>query len=225
MTRLHTTRPFLILLCVLLHLVSLSAQEPLRQRVAFSCADCLPETALVALSRQTGVNIAFNNYLFENCPPIRIDVQDAPLQKVVEQICACARVTLRFDGAQIILERKIPRYTLSGFVQDAETGEKLIGAAIRLGNKPGMGTLSNEFGFYSIRLEEGEHLLQVSYIAHKSLKYKIKLNENRSFDFSLEPDGTLPEVDIRGQPGDGAAGTNGEPPRRTLSAEALRARV
>lgn len=221
MTRPRSTR-LLIILCVLWQLSPLSAQELLRQRVSFVCAECLPEKALVDLSRQTGVNIAFNNYLFENCPPIRIEVQDLPLQKVVEQICACARVGLRFDGTQIILERKIARYTLSGFVQDAETGEKLIGAAIRLGNKPGVGTLSNEFGFYSIRLEEGEHLLQVSYIAHKTLKYKIKLGDNYAYDFHLEPDGTLPVVDVRGQPGDGAASANGEPPRRTLSAETLR---
>lgn len=217
------SRRVLLTVCVLWQLAALNAQDPLRQRISFSCADCLPEQALVALSRQTGVNIAFNNYLFENCPPLHLDLQDIPLPKAVEQICDCARINLRFEHGQIILERKIPRYTLSGYVQDAETGEKLIGATVRLGNKPGVGTLSNEFGYFSIRLEEGEHLMQVSYIAHKPLKYKIKLRENQTYTFQLEPDGTLPVVDIRGQPGDGAAGANGEPPRRTLSSENLRA--
>ena len=46
-------------------------------------------------------------------------------------------------------------FTISGYVQDDETGENLIGVSIydKLSLK---GTVTNQYGFYSLTLEEGK---------------------------------------------------------------------
>ena len=46
------------------------------------------------------------------------------------------------------------RYTLSGIVKNAETGEALIGANIVVKDLKGVGTSSNAYGFYSITLAQ-----------------------------------------------------------------------
>lgn len=65
------------------------------------------------------------------------------------------------------------RYTVSGYVKDAYTGETLIGASIAVnGNK---GVSSNSFGFYSITLPEGNYRFLISYIGYNSTALRIDL--------------------------------------------------
>ncbi len=51
------------------------------------------------------------------------------------------------------------KFTISGTVKSKKTGETIIGATVRSGNA---GTTSNEYGFFSLTLVQGKHLLEVS---------------------------------------------------------------
>ena len=48
------------------------------------------------------------------------------------------------------------RYSISGHIKDAATGEDLIGASIMI-NESGKGTVSNLYGFFSVSLVPGEY--------------------------------------------------------------------
>ena len=48
------------------------------------------------------------------------------------------------------------KFTLNGYVRDAESGESLIGATVYI-NEISSGTITNPYGFYSITLEEGTY--------------------------------------------------------------------
>ena len=54
------------------------------------------------------------------------------------------------------------KYTLSGTVTDASNGEKLLGVNLLIKGTQ-MGTSTNEYGFYSLTLPEGEYTLQVEF--------------------------------------------------------------
>lgn len=54
---------------------------------------------------------------------------------------------------------KAADYTLNGYVYDNASGEALLGTVIYV-KSLGKGTTSNEYGFYSITLPEGEHEIQ-----------------------------------------------------------------
>ncbi|MCK5338607.1 MAG: carboxypeptidase-like regulatory domain-containing protein, partial [Bacteroidales bacterium] len=62
--------------------------------------------------------------------------------------------SLRAEGDEPDKTKK----TISGFVKDAETGEDLIGATIYI-EELKSGTVTNTYGYYSIRLEQDKYTL------------------------------------------------------------------
>lgn len=178
---------------------SLIAQDRLAATLDFNCPNCLPADALVQLSRQTGVNITFNDHFFSRCEPQNYNAQNIALGRLIEQISACAKVSFKYDGTQIVFFKKNQKYTLSGYVQDAETGERLIGASIRVQSEKGTGTVSNEYGFFSLRLDEGEYDLMVSYIGYRTERIRQSVQKDRLIRFKLYPDNRLPEVVVSDQ--------------------------
>ena len=88
--------------------------------------------------------------------------------------------------------------TISGYIQDEATGEKLIGANIY--NKDDLtGTSSNNYGFYSITLKQGEYDLVFSYIGYKTEVKSINLSEDMQLNVSLSPSLGIEEVEIYAQ--------------------------
>ena len=61
------------------------------------------------------------------------------------------------------------KYTISGYISDAETGEMLIGANI-YDFKSKSGTVSNTYGFYSLTLDADSAYVNVSYIGYQPQK-------------------------------------------------------
>jgi len=86
-------------------------------------------------------------------------------------------------------------YTLSGYVQDRSSGEKMIGATIYDFNS-GKGTSANEYGFYSLTLPAGELHLQVSYVGYAPYRDTFQLAANLSMNISLVPSLEIDEVVI-----------------------------
>ena len=53
--------------------------------------------------------------------------------------------------------------TVSGYVKEAATGESLLGANVYI-KETMKGTVTNQYGFYSITVPSGEYTLAVSYL-------------------------------------------------------------
>jgi len=88
------------------------------------------------------------------------------------------------------------RYTLSGTIIDAATGEQLIGATIRIKELPQTGTITNSYGFYSVVAPEGEYTILFSYTGYQLVQQKISLHQDQKVNISLIVNGTLKEVVI-----------------------------
>lgn len=76
------------------------------------------------------------------------------------------------------------RYTLNGYVKDSLSGETIIGATIAV-NGQSRGVASNQYGFYSITLEEGDYSIQVSHISYTGRTIQISLHSNQSYNFDI----------------------------------------
>ncbi len=83
-------------------------------------------------------------------------------------------------------EKEVLRYTVSGRIKDATNGEELLGATIYV-KELKTGTMTNNYGFYSISLEPGTYTLIYSYVGYKPLEKKIKLDENHKVNMELSP--------------------------------------
>lgn len=86
-------------------------------------------------------------------------------------------------------------YTISGYVEDAASAEKLIGANVFDG-LTFEGTVTNTYGFYSITLPAGKITLQSSYIGYADFSEDIELSENMTRNISLSASNELEEVEI-----------------------------
>ncbi|MEO0528887.1 MAG: carboxypeptidase-like regulatory domain-containing protein, partial [Bacteroidota bacterium] len=76
------------------------------------------------------------------------------------------------------------KYTLSGTITEAASNETLIGVTIAV-PELSTGVTTNEYGFYSITLPEGEYTLWISYIGFQDRTQKVSLTENQKINFSL----------------------------------------
>jgi len=83
-------------------------------------------------------------------------------------------------------------YTISGYVQDNESGENLIGVSI-YDKATFKGTSTNQYGFYSLTLNEGEYEILYSFIGFKTISKNINLNKDIRLNISLDSDAILTE--------------------------------
>ena len=69
------------------------------------------------------------------------------------------------------------KYTISGFINDKENGESLIGVNVLVKEKL-VGTTSNTYGFYSLTLPEDTYEVSFTYIGFETQTKSINLNKN-----------------------------------------------
>jgi hypothetical protein len=87
------------------------------------------------------------------------------------------------------------KYTISGHITD-ESGEELIGATIYVKNLK-KGTVTNEYGFYSLTIPENSYQIIYSYVGYETQIKKVELNQNLRINIVLkEQSKTLNEVII-----------------------------
>mgnify|MGYP000131900353 CR=1 FL=1 len=90
------------------------------------------------------------------------------------------------------------KFTISGTVKDLQSGEPIIGAKV-FDTKSKKGTLSNEYGFYSLTLPKDSVYLRVSYIGFTAMEYQIDGSENVALNIELSTVQELDEVTVNAQ--------------------------
>ncbi len=92
------------------------------------------------------------------------------------------------------------KFTVSGNVKDKKTGELLIGATIKVADKPSTGTITNEYGFYSLTLPSGNYKLLIGYTGYKEQEANVTPDKSSNLNISLELlSAELSEVTITGK--------------------------
>ncbi|WP_282043019.1 TonB-dependent receptor [Winogradskyella flava] len=76
------------------------------------------------------------------------------------------------------------KFTLSGTVTDSESNETLIGVNIIIPEIQS-GSMTNEYGFYSITLPAGVYNIQVSYLGYKTIYETLQLDSDITKNFKL----------------------------------------
>jgi hypothetical protein len=85
-------------------------------------------------------------------------------------------------------------FNISGKITDAETGETLIGASVKISGTKQTGTTTNAYGYYSISLPQGNYEVVVSYIGYTSINDKISVSGNKKIDYKISVSNQLQEV-------------------------------
>lgn len=77
------------------------------------------------------------------------------------------------------------KYTISGTVSEAISNETLIGVTVSV-PELGAGAATNEYGFYSLTLPEGEYKLEVSYLGYGNIQTTLNMNSDKTINFKME---------------------------------------
>ncbi len=86
-------------------------------------------------------------------------------------------------------------YTVSGFLEDASSGERLIGANV-YDSATFNGTSANLYGFYSLTLPPGEVTIIASYVGFQKGVLKLNLQSDTSINFKLKSSLELSEFEV-----------------------------
>ena len=87
------------------------------------------------------------------------------------------------------------RHTISGYISDAASGEKLIGANV-WDQRSSSGTVSNVYGFYSITLPAGKVELVFSYVGYGRRMVSFVLEKDTVMNVGLEQSLEIGEVTV-----------------------------
>ena len=114
----------------------------------------------------TGKDFAFEQ---EELGPI----QEALLDKKLYEIGDKA-----LSGSQNII-------ALAGYIKDSKTGEPIGGASVYI-DKPRIGVSTDQYGFFSISLPKGRHILNIQSIGMRDVKRQIALYSDGNMNVDLQ---------------------------------------
>lgn len=103
-------------------------------------------------------------------------------------------VAFAFFGISFLVNAQQVKHTVSGNIIEQVKGEALIGARVKVQDKA-LGAISNEYGFYSLTLPEGEYVLLISMLGYETQEKKINLTENIRLDITLAVPPKTQEID------------------------------
>ena len=78
------------------------------------------------------------------------------------------------------------RVTLSGDVSDSFSKETLLGVTILI-QELNTGTVTNNYGFYSISVPPGDYTISAKYLGYQTLQFPVSLTENIKQNILLTP--------------------------------------
>ena len=88
---------------------------------------------------------------------------------------------LLLSSTQLVAQK----YTISGYVEDAATGERMVGVNV-VAKELSLGTTTNTFGFYSITLPSSTFHLEMSFIGYQKSSKEVNLVESILINVELE---------------------------------------
>ena len=92
------------------------------------------------------------------------------------------------------------KFTLSGYVEDASTSERLLAANV-YDAETFRGTSTNTYGFYSLTLPEGTYEIAFSYIGYVPVVKTVVLTSNKTLTVQISANMELEGVEILGEKG------------------------
>lgn len=194
----------MLVLTACLHFAA-HAQNQLAKKLSINIKDKTLKTALDQISKASGVKFTYNEQVANSPYKISVNATNKSLDEVLT--IAFSNLPLQYSPLdkeifirlQTDQEKKSlagpaanpaqgqVKYTLSGTIKSANSGETLIAATIRvLGAK--QATQSNEYGFYSLSLPKGSYTIQITAVGTKAQQIQVNLDQNKSLTLSLEDD-------------------------------------
>ncbi len=143
------------------------------------------------ITSQTGLFFAYGGQV-DDSRKVTVIARNQPLSQVLETLCSQLDLDYTIIDKQIVLKPKVQdslpaslphEYKISGYVTDSSTSEVLIGAQIYVDGR--LVAFTNEYGFYTLKVSGGGHIIRYSYIGYGSVRKKINVRGNMTLNARL----------------------------------------
>ncbi|WP_423736086.1 TonB-dependent receptor domain-containing protein [Chitinophaga caseinilytica] len=156
------------------------------------------DTAFRLLETKTGWHISFESSRVKHLNVAARTFRDMTPEAVLTSLLAGTHLSFRKSGMNVLIIPRPPAKTLSGFVSDAGSGERLPGVTLAAPDFQ-QGTVTNNFGFYSLSLPADSLRLQVGYMGYRRLDTVLFLRDDAHLNLMLEPvTQQLHEITVKG---------------------------
>jgi hypothetical protein len=157
------------------------------------------KAALEILSEKASCTFSYSDDVIPVQKPVYIKAKNQALEEILDQLLEGTSIRFIPDGNNIILFRrdflpeKDKKYTLSGYVTEKGSGEALLGVNVYIASLK-LGTVTNNYGFYSLTVPSDSVELVFSYIGYRKLSRRLELYRDIRLNVSLELAAELGEV-------------------------------
>jgi len=210
------------LIAISLGFLVLSSQgQDLTQAISLKFKNEKLKQVIEKIGSLTNIKFSYNPQSLPLERKITGRFESQPVKQVLDRIFQPLDISWVFVEQQIILKpgkavsqddgikgKNDSVFTVSGFLRDKATGEALIGANVYTSDRS-KGTMTNEYGFYSLHLRMEKYQLIFSFLGYATSTHEIYLSGNLQLSVNLEE--TQVEV-----PGVEIIATNEDPVNETL---------
>lgn len=153
LTKKPTTSGFLLFVICFFISAHLHAQADLSQRLDFRVEGESLESALLRLSKSSGIAIGFKGALFEKInQPVWYQAHQEKLSDILTQLLASTGLKWNLSNGQIVVAAKsLNARVLSGYVEKTGSKERLKGALV-VETHTGKKVFSNEEGYFKLKI-------------------------------------------------------------------------
>lgn len=187
-------KKIVLLLCFLQLTVFAVGQDFLNRLIDFEVVDLPVDQALDQLAQQAAIDIAYSKNFFKTSNRVTLRVKQKTIEEVLYSLLENTGIKFETLGENRVLlfKEKIDFVTISGYIEDAETGERLVGSLVFIDGGTS-GTVANEYGFFSLDVPPTSTEITVRSIGFKPTKFNITSQKKRLV-IQLQPIDDLPVV-------------------------------
>ncbi len=171
-----------------------AGSDLLNRDVKLSSSGGTVSEILHQITEVSQINFSYSPQVINLDKYVNLNPEKEKLVDILNQLFRDDEIKYTQNNNVVILSR-LKKYTVSGFLEDSESGERLIGASV-YDSISRTGTISNNYGYFSMTLPEGEITLKSSYVGYSGICLKFLLKSDTSFVIKLKPGLEIDEVTV-----------------------------
>lgn len=195
-----------------------SSQKMEEVRISLQLRDVSLQTVIQRIESLTPFRFLAKAEDIEHETNISLQATNQSVNNILKQVVAGRNLEFRQVGMNILLTRKQPKtnaaqkFSLHGTIRSAKTGETIIGATVTIAGGS-VATSSNEYGFYSLTLPEGQYKVHVSAVGLVTTQVDVDLTKDTQLSLNLQEESKeLAAVTVTAS----ATGTNRKTPQMSM---------
>ncbi len=142
---------------------------------------------LMRLEQRTGINFAFDPDKLHFKRSSGFHFIQTPLESVLKKILFGSGLSFTLIGKDIVIApKKELVWSINGRVRDFANGEEVIGATLQIPELH-VGVITNQYGFYSISVPEGNYKLTISHTGYQIEEIQLHLDHDLQQEVELTP--------------------------------------